>query len=107
MIACRGRDCGVFYAAHTRHVSCPVCQYRGCVQCGGASAHDDCADYAAALAELRAAGVEMKACPNCGTMVSKDGGCDRMRCEACLRQWDWTTGKTGKDLTIEHLWVKE
>lgn len=105
--ACRGRDCKYAFEGSLHHIRCPICPWRGCLKCGGSTEHSDCGEYAIALKALEEAGVECKPCPNCLYMMSKDGGCDRMRCEACGRQFDWTTGNTGKNLTIEHIWVKE
>lgn len=86
------------------YAMCVLCGRRCCWRCGNAAPHTLCSELAEQLKECAAAGLETSSCPNCGAMVSKDGGCDRMRCETCGRQWDWTTGATGKDLTIEHIW---
>ena len=35
----------------------------------------------------------VKACPTCGVLISKDGGCDHMTCKLCKHEWWWSTGK--------------
>ena len=34
-----------------------------------------------------------KACPKCGVLIEKNGGCDHMTCKLCRHEWWWSTGK--------------
>jgi hypothetical protein len=88
------------------YMVCPVCMKRRCWRCGSSGEHVNCADYAMVRKALGKSGSD---CPNCGTFVSKHKGCDRMKCPnpTCRRQWEWTTGATGKDLSVEHRWADE
>mmetsp|Transcript_7453 Transcript_7453/g.14922 ORF Transcript_7453/g.14922 Transcript_7453/m.14922 type:complete len:203 (+) Transcript_7453:49-657(+) len=35
----------------------------------------------------------VKACPKCGVLIAKNGGCDHMTCTLCKHEWWWSTGK--------------
>lgn len=36
-------------------------------------------------------GAGRKACPGCGVITEKDGGCDHMTCSTCRTHWNWST----------------
>mmetsp|Transcript_18711 Transcript_18711/g.51222 ORF Transcript_18711/g.51222 Transcript_18711/m.51222 type:complete len:429 (-) Transcript_18711:58-1344(-) len=36
---------------------------------------------------------QTKPCPNCETLVTKNGGCNHMTCSQCRHEYWWTTGK--------------
>ena len=40
-------------------------------------------------------------CPNCGMMISKDGGCFRMTCSRCSHSFWWPTGQSWHEYTQE------
>ena len=106
---CRGEGCKngkLLKDGDLPYFQCVVCGYEACLRCGGISEHSDCAQYEEVLRVSAEAGLELKPCPNCKSLVSKDGGCDRMTCTCCGKQWEWSTGKTGKDLSIEHRYVE-
>jgi len=107
---CRGENCRYgknLSNFESGYVQCPICNFDGCLRCGDISKHDDCVEFKNSLKELESAGIVCHPCPNCKVMVSKDGGCDRMTCPDCGKQWEWSTGKTGRDLSVEHVWINE
>jgi len=70
---------------------CGVCEGRTCPQCRqliAAEGHACAADDVASVAELKR---ESKACPGCGTAISKIDGCDQMWCVACKTAFSWRT----------------
>ncbi|XP_076435215.1 uncharacterized protein LOC143275037 [Babylonia areolata] len=96
---------------------CPECNMRVCTGCQ-AQAHEGVTCSMLRSSDKAKSGVEewasedrknRRACPGCNSPIEKDGGCNKMMCDACRTIFCWLCGKKYptadacyKHLTLRH-----
>jgi len=77
-------------------VTCHVCSTEFCYFHSNAHSGKSCIEYHTTNletdrtnAEFASAILRAKPCPNCGISVSKDGGCNQMKCGSCGTHFCW------------------
>ena len=77
-------------------IKCGLCRTEFCYFHSNAHEGQSCLEYHAATAEADRTNVEFatrflraKPCPNCGISVSKEGGCNQMKCPSCNAHFCW------------------
>lgn len=85
-------------------VTCQSCQTEFCYFHSNAHPGQSCEEYHKKTAEQERANLEFasnslhaKPCPNCGISVSKDGGCNQIKCGNCGTHFCWLCSKTIDD----------
>ncbi|KAL7466346.1 hypothetical protein ACHAXS_006646 [Conticribra weissflogii] len=85
-------------------VKCQLCQTEFCYFHSNAHPGQSCEEYCKKTADQERANIEFasnslhaKPCPNCGISVSKDGGCNQIKCGNCGTHFCWLCSKTIDD----------
>ncbi|KAL9190345.1 hypothetical protein ACHAXT_007556 [Thalassiosira profunda] len=88
----------------TPTVKCKKCDTEFCYFHSNAHAGKSCVEYHKKSAEQERSNVEYasrvlraKPCPTCGIAVSKEGGCNQMKCESCGTYFCWICLKVVDD----------
>ena len=84
-----------------RLLECPKCSNEICLQCrqpyhgekGKCSLVNSLENWT-----KNKTGIEIGKCPNCTTLVEKNGGCPHMQCTICKYEWCWTCGLSRKHI---------
>jgi hypothetical protein len=71
---------------------CGVCEGKFCPSCREPKADDHTCDPGL-VATIKAIVADSRACPSCGTAISRVSGCDQMYCTQCDTAFSYTTGK--------------
>jgi hypothetical protein len=98
---CPAPDCIGFLGRGTDEtLLCGLCGIAVCQRCelalptdapaGSESIHQCRVDD---VASVKAKYRDTRPCPSCGVRVAKVSGCNQMFCTACLKPWDWATGR--------------
>jgi len=93
--ACPKADCKGFL---DEEFKCPMCTSCVCKKCheiidGLHLCNPDTVET------IKAIKAEARACPSCGTLISKIDGCDQMWCTQCHVTFSWRTGLVEKGIT--------
>jgi len=91
-------------------MTCGDCGTRFCYYHSNAHVGRPCHEYRREIARQerlneRGAMHGTKACPECGIMTEKTGGCNHMTCQRCGADWCWTCGmrlEDGQAAVYEH-----
>jgi len=86
--ACPSEDCRGFLSSAYK---CGVCQKQFCASCRELKAEDHECDPAL-VETIKAIVKDSRACPSCGTAISKIDGCDQMYCTLCFTAFSYRTG---------------
>jgi len=77
-------------------VTCDKCNTEFCYFHSNAHTGQSCLSYIAAASEADRTNIEyanrvlgVKPCPNCGISVSKEGGCNQIKCSSCGTHFCW------------------
>ena len=81
---------------------CRVCTYKMCSRCRETKEDNHECDQNI-LDSVNLAKADSKPCPECGTAISKEGGCNEMFCVSCNVSFSWATGKKLKGGHNPHL----
>lgn len=87
--ACPSVTCRGFL--NTAYV-CGVCEGTFCAACREPKAEEHTCDPGL-VATIKAITADSRACPSCGTAISRVSGCDQMYCTQCDTAFSYTTGK--------------
>lgn len=89
--ACPSATCRGFL--NTAYV-CGVCEGKFCSACREPKPDDvDHSCDPGLVATIKAITADSRACPSCGTAISRVSGCDQMYCTQCDTAFSYTTGK--------------
>ena len=87
---------GCLVKSKTPVITCSSCNTEFCYFHSNAHQGQSCLDYHSASLELDRANIEfanrvlqVKPCPNCGIAVSKEGGCNQIKCPSCNTHFCW------------------
>ena len=90
--------------SNTPIVTCQSCSTEFCYFHSNAHPGSSCASYNLKTAEMDKTNTEFahrilraKPCPNCGISVSKDGGCNQIKCGSCGTHFCWLCSKVVDD----------
>ena len=93
---CINKECGqpIIWDPNTPHVECPACHTHFCFLCKSPWHEGPCAVVLTKEDEqfvryVKAQGKATKPCPQCGTAIEKNEGCNHMTCPNCNHQWCW------------------
>ncbi|KAL7549387.1 hypothetical protein ACHAWF_012658 [Thalassiosira exigua] len=85
-------------------VTCQTCGTEFCYFHSNAHSGRSCIEYHKRVSELERTNLEYtsrvlraKPCPNCGIAVSKEGGCNQIKCGGCGTHFCWLCGKVVDD----------
>jgi hypothetical protein len=94
-VECRDPMCvGIGYLGHET-VMCFICEEQYPAEVFAAPvAREVTPTCTEAYVDLRGRTITCKRCPKCDVRITKDGGCDHMRCGLCSHEWWWSTGKS-------------
>lgn len=88
-------------------VTC-TCGGTWCPKCGGAPhwpANCDQVPVQSEFGKLEWGLAETKRCPNCSTVIEKNGGCPHMTCRQCKAQFCWVCGQYSMTIYPHHAGV--
>lgn len=72
---------------------CGVCEGKFCSACREPKTEDTHTCDPGLVATIKAITADSRACPSCGTAISRVSGCDQMYCTQCDTAFSYTTGK--------------
>lgn len=73
-------------AENIKNATCPNCTKVFCATCMKNPHQGDC-NLDEAIQQARAAGLQLKQCPNCRVAVAKDEKCNHVTCYSCKVEW--------------------
>jgi hypothetical protein len=85
----------------SHHYQCRTCYLIQCAQCGYRHEGMSCSKLQKNMKEDLRVNTKIiqnkhklfKPCPQCKTIIEKDGGCDHMKCKKCDYYFDWRNGR--------------